>query len=531
MPFCGISIAKGRSDAMSRRSGLLIPLFSIPSSASWGIGEFGDIRHVAAWLEGAGQRVLQLLPLNEMARGQHSPYSASSALALDPIFISLPAVPEFAAAGGESSLSSADRAALERVRESPRVDYVEIRRLKEGALTAAFAAFDEAGNVDRTRAFRAFCDAEASWLNDYALFRALADREDGRPWTEWPQPLRDRDADALDRARRALAREILFHEYAQWLADGQWQEARRSAHACGVALFGDLPFMVDTNSADVWVHQRIFRLDVSVGVPPDAFSATGQDWGMPLYNWEAIEAGGFPWLRQRAARSAALFDGYRVDHLVGFYRTYGRPHDGSHPFFTPGDEPAQVALGERVLGIMREPGAEIIAEDLGLVPDFVRHSLARLEVPGFRVHRWERYWDSEGQPFIDPREYPASSVATSGTHDTEPLAVWWNNAPIEERRQVDPGLADRAFDDTVRDRLLDMLFDSRSDLVLFPIGDVFGWRDRINEPATVNETNWTFRLPWPVDRLDSVPEAAERQAHLRQASERSGRCRREAGGP
>jgi 4-alpha-glucanotransferase len=272
-------------------------------------------------------------------------------------------------------------------------------------------------------------------------------------------------------------------------------------------------------------------LDVSVGVPPDAFSATGQDWGMPLYNWDAIDAAGFPWLRQRAARSAALFDGYRVDHLVGFYRTYGRPRDGSPAFFTPDDEPRQTALGERVLHIMREPGAEIIAEDLGLVPDFVRQSLARLGVPGFRVHRWERYWDAEGQPFIDPREYPAATVATTGTHDTEPIAVWWDHASIEERRKIDGAIADRAFDETVRDRLLEMLFASGSDLVLVPIGDAFGWRDRINEPATVNEQNWTYRLPWPIDRLNAAPEAAERQAFLRAASVRSGRFAREEGRP
>jgi 4-alpha-glucanotransferase len=252
---------------------------------------------------------------------------------------------------------------------------------------------------------------------------------------------------------------------------------------------------------------------------------------MPLYRWDTIAAQDFPWLRKRAARSAKLFDGYRVDHLVGFYRTYGRPLDGGAPFFTPAHQEEQVALGERVLGILRGAGAEIIAEDLGVVPDFVRESLARLHVPGFRVHRWERQWNESGQPFRDPRDYPPVSVATTGTHDTEPLAVWWNNAADDEREAVLPGCRGRAFDAEIRDRLIEMLFASGSDLLLFPIQDVFGWPDRVNEPATVNDTNWTYRLPWPADRLDEQPEARECQARLRDWSVRYGRAGRQEVAP
>src|SRR5262249_34070733 len=150
--------------------------------------------------------------------------------------------------------------------------------------------------------------------------------------------------------------------------------------ARGVEIFGDLPFMVDGDSADVWAHQEDFRLDVSLGAPPDAFSATGQDWGMPVYRWDAIAADDFRWLRDRARRSADLYDGYRIDHLVGFYRTYGQPRNGDPSFFSPAAEADQKALGERVIEILRGAGAEIIAEDLGTVPDFVRESLVSLEV-------------------------------------------------------------------------------------------------------------------------------------------------------
>ncbi|MGH9142669.1 MAG: 4-alpha-glucanotransferase [Vicinamibacterales bacterium] len=518
-----------------RRAGLLIPLFSCASTASWGIGDIGDLEPVTAWLAGAGQRILQLLPLNEMATGQQSPYSAISAMAIDPIYISVPQVAEFTALGGEAALPASDLEALAAVRASPRIDYRDVRSLKRRALRSAFERFLERewrGGSERGRAFQSYVSEQAWWLEDYSLFRALHARERDRPWMEWPEALQRRHPLAIDRARRELADEVLFQQYLQWLAGSQWQAARRRTH--GVALFGDLPFMVDTDSADVWVRQHQFRLDMSVGAPPDAFSATGQDWGMPVYQWGALAAEDYRWLRERARRSADLFDGYRVDHLVGFYRTYGRLRNGGDGFFTPSDEAAQRALGETVLELFRGAGAEIIAEDLGTVPDFVRTSLARLGIPGFRVFRWERKWHDEGQPFRDPADYPQVSVAASGTHDTEPVAVWWESAPESDRRQVSElpsvrrlrgggDLSHEAFGPTVRDVLLEVLFASKSEMLLLPVQDAFGWRDRINEPSTVASGNWTFRLPWPVDRLDDISEARERQAQLRAWSERYGR--------
>lgn len=523
-----------------RRSGLLIPLFSCVSSRSWGIGDIGDLPAVTSWLAAAGQRVLQLLPLNEMAPGQQSPYSAITAMAIDPIYIDLPSVPDFAALGGEAWLEPEDRDELARVRGTARIDYAAVRRLKQKASRAAFTRFMDSEwrhDTERARAFRAYIAEQAWWLDDYALFRALHTTFDERGWMEWPTALRDRDPQALDEARQAHSERILRTQYRQWLADVQWRAARQTAARHGVSLFGDLPFMVDGDSADVWAHREWFMLDASVGVPPDAFSATGQDWGMPVYRWDVIASSHYAWLRDRARRSAQLFDGYRVDHLVGFYRTYGRPREGGEPFFTPADETSQRALGETVLGLFREPGSDIIAEDLGTVPDFVRASLTALGVPGFRVARWEREWHWEGQPFRDPVDYPPISVANSGTHDTEPMATWWEQAPAEERAAVAriPSLARLAngvdvatapYNPVVRDLLLAALFDAGSDLVLMPIQDVFGWTDRINQPATVHDGNWTYRMPWPVDRLDEIPEARARQAQLRRWADASGRLGR-----
>jgi len=521
---------------MSRRAGILVPLFSIPSTRSWGIGEIGDIEPLARWLAAAGQSILQLLPINEMPPQERSPYSALSAMAIDPQFISMAAVEDFAAIGGEASLEARMREQLDAVRAARAIDYTTVRALKDHALRRSFEHFRDRewiGDTRRASAFRAFCDEQSWWLDDYALFRALHARHGERRWTEWPAPVRDRDPHALEAARGELADDIMFRRYLQWLAGEQWRAARDRAGT--VSLFGDLPFMVSGDSADVWARQDEFRIDLSVGVPPDAFSDSGQDWGLPAYRWDVFADRDFDWLRHRARRNADLYHGYRIDHLVGFYRTYYRDGRGAAGF-TPPDEASQLALGERVLRVFRDGGAEVIAEDLGTVPDFVRASLARLGVPGYKVFRWERHWNEPGQPFRDPAEYAERSVATSGTHDTEPLAVWWEQAPAEEKASVlaVPSVRDRVaaealpgedskLSPALREALLEALNASGSDLLILPIQDLFGWPDRINRPATVGDDNWTWRLPWPSDCLSTEPEAMSVAAR---ALERARRHRR-----
>ena len=440
-----------------RRTGLLIPLFSSPSTTSWGIGDIGDLAPLTAWLAGAGCRVLQLLPLNEMAPGQQSPYSAISAMAIDPIFIRLQDVPEFRAAGGERALPCAASRALERVSASPQVDYAAVRQLKHDALKAAFARFHEDASGAATRNARAsFARSsrrQAWWIEDYALFRAIHAHEGERPWTEWPEPLRRRDPPAIDRARRELSRDVMFYQYLQWLAarSGRMRERRPppTASRCSAICRSWSTATAPTSGRGSINSGSICRSARrrTRSAPPDRIGACRSTGG--TRSPPTTSAG------CAIARAAAPISttGYRVDHLVGFYRTFGRPRDGGEPFFTPAKEADQIALGERMLEIFREPGAEIIAEDLGTVPDFVRASLARLGMPGFRVFRWERRWHCEGQPFRDPAGYPAASVAASGTHDTEPMAMWWDRADADERRKVadipsvqrlDAGIADRA---------------------------------------------------------------------------------------
>jgi 4-alpha-glucanotransferase len=514
-----------------RHAGVLVPLFSIRSGSGWGIGEISDLPRFATWLQTTGLDLIQLLPVNEMAEGQHSPYSAMTAMAIDPIYIALDGVVEFRGNGGEAGLSPEDRRQLAAAREAATVQYDVVRALKNRALEAAFDRFDErewGPQSARAREFQAFRDEEAWWLDDYTLFRALHQEYDARYWLEWHPSLRDRQPGALAAARERLEPRIRFFGWLQWIAQQQWERARL---ACGpVGIFGDFPFMVSADSADVWARQHEFRVDVSVGVPPDAFSDTGQDWGLPGYRWDVIAPGGYEWLRQRVRRCSELYDGFRIDHLVGFYRTYVKEQDGSTAFWPP-EESEQLAQGERLIEVFGSTGARIIAEDLGTVPDFVRESLARRRVPGMKVLRWEREWEREGKPFRDPAAYPADSVAIAGTHDTETMAEWWAEADADERRAAAeiPALTQAGIDsstgysDALRDALLEALFASGSDILLVPIQDVFGWRDRVNTPASVNDDNWTWRLPWTIGQLADEPLARDRAAFLRALAERYGR--------
>ncbi len=514
-----------------RESGVLLPLFSIRSPSGWGLGEIPDLVPFARWAVSAGFSLVQVLPVNEAARGQNSPYSAISAFAIDPIYLALDASEDFLAAGGVDALSPEDRALLADLRAAPAVRWREVRALKERASEIAFRSFLDRewhASTSRAAALRAYRREHAAWLADYALFVALHDDVmGGQDWQSWPAPLATRDPDALAEARAALSERILYRSWQQWHLDEQWQEARRAVVAAGADLMGDLPFMVATDSADVWSRPEDFRLDARAGVPPDAFSADGQDWGLPVYRWDVMARNGYAWIAARARRSAELYGAYRVDHVVGFYRSYYRPNDGGPPGFVPDAEPDQIANGERVMAAFSQ-GARVIAEDLGTVPDFVRLSLARLGIPGYRVLRWEK----DGEVYRDPARWPAVSLATTGTHDTDSLADWWESLPPAERTALLalPGLealsgrAPAAYDEVVRDALLALVSAAASDLLLLPFQDAVGARERVNVPGTVNEQNWSYRVPLLLSALLADQATAGRLAAL---ATRTGR-RREA---
>jgi 4-alpha-glucanotransferase len=397
------------------------------------------------------------------------------------------------------------------------VDWDAVTRIKGQVIDLAFGRFlreEWKKKSARSRRLTAFIGEHRSWLDDYALFAVLHQRF-GREWLAWPQRVRNREPAALAAARTEHQDDILRVQWVQWQLDLQWRRARREASAAGVELMGDLPFVPGLDSADVWARRELFRVDQRVGAPPDESSPEGQDWGLPAYDWEAFELDDFAWMKGRSMRAGDLYGAYRIDHALGFYRTFVRSTDGDVRGFTPADEGAQIALGERIMRVMNRWG-EVIAEDLGAVPPFLRPSLEKVGIPGYRVLRWEK----DGETYRDPASWPEISVATNGTHDTDTTAEWYDHLPREERealRQI-PALEsldpEKPFDDTARDLLLRAVYQAPSTIALVSFQDAMGSPDRINTPGLVDAANWSYRTDRTVDELLADDATLARLASL-----------------
>jgi 4-alpha-glucanotransferase len=510
---------------LTRSAGILIPLFSIRTRDDLGRGEILGLAPMIDFALSMGHRVIQLLPLDETGPDDLSPYSAMSVMAIDPTYISMSGLPGV----GRVVLARA-REAVGRARFVPRSI---IRREKFALLERAYRATRARGGRDEGAQLDAFIEANAYWLHDYALFRALKERFKWTSWETWPAEIATRDPVAMALARRELADPIEMYGYWQFVAHRQWSQMRAYASSHGAFIGGDLAFSPCRDSAEVWANQDEFDLSRSVGAPPDGFNPKGQRWGLPLPNWNQMRAQGFKVLRARARHASSLYDLIRIDHVVGLYRTFNFGSDPDAPGnFTPVNEDDQRRQGEEVIGtIKQEVGAtELIAEDLGTVPPWVRDSLKHLGVPGYKVMQWERDWGHADQPFLSPATYPELSLATTGTHDTEPLTVWWHAQPISDREKFVRALglegkvnARRMLEESARDAILALLYAAPSKLVIIPIQDLFGWSARINRPGTTNDFNWTYRLPLTLERMRRSRAIQSDVARLRAIAISSGR--------
>jgi 4-alpha-glucanotransferase len=512
---------------LKRSAGILIPLFSIRTADDLGRGEIGGLGPMLRWALSMGHRMIQLLPIDETTPGEASPYSALSVFAIDPLYITL------------DGLAGIPAAALRRAHEelggerSPPRD--RMRLVKLGLLQRAYRWFRDKGDDAERARLAEFEHRNARWLDDYALFRALKEQFEWRAWQQWPAALRDREAEALAAARRKFGDASAMYRYWQFLADAQLGRIRAEFAAAGASLVGDLAFSPGLDSAEVWANQDQFDLSRLVGAPPDAFNPAGQRWGLPMPNWERMRAAGWSLLRARMRRARELYDLVRIDHVVGLYRTYNFSLDPDGPgCFTPADEADQRAQGDTILrALQQEAGTTaLIAEDLGMIPSWVRESLRVLGVPGYKVLRWEREGQGNpGDPFIAPARYPELSLATSGTHDTETLAQWWQECGPHQRRVLLESLGigergapnDEVLGEATLDAILEALYAAPSLLIIEPLQDLFGWTARINFPGTVGDDNWSWRLPAAIERLMENPAIAQRGAVLAAIASRSGR--------
>lgn len=514
---------------IARCAGILIPLFSIRSTEDFGRGEFGGLLPMGQMALAMGHRLLQLLPIDEVAPNETSPYSALSVFALDPIYLSLKPLP-----GISQGECDAARAALRH--DGKPADQVKLRSLKGELLMQSYRYFESGADRTLRDCYAEFAERQRGWLEDYALFRALKEKFQWAEWESWPQPLKNHESKALADASHALAGRITMLKYVQFLAHQQWEGLREQVQRWGVFLGGDLAFSPCRESVEVWAHRELFDLSRAVGAPPDAFSTTGQRWGLPMPDWERMRARNFDFLRMRVRHARELYDVLRIDHVVGLYRTYGyRFDDEVEGEFDPATEISQRAQGEEIMRIVLEEAGpmQIVAEDLGVIPKFVRETLSALAIPGYKVMRWEKQRSagaSAGEHFVNPADYPSVSLATTGTHDTDTLVEWWAAISKSERKRLMEAMSlahtdctSSTLDEPTLDAILESVYASPAQLVVTPIQDLFGWNARINLPGTISDANWSWRLPFDLEESMEDPHVCARAATIRAICEKTGR--------
>lgn len=492
--------------------GLNIPLFSLHSERSHGIGEYLDLLPIIQWCHSIGFDVIQLLPLNDTGLGD-SPYSAISAFALNPIYLSLNQLPYL-----ENYPHLIDELkALPQFSNQDRIDYPKVREVKYQFLKHYFKATKL--SIQASADFKKFASDASSWLLGYAVFIHLKIHFNWIKWEEWPEEYRNPTPDLLAKIASECADEVEWHTIIQFLCDLQLKQVKSFGDQNQVMLMGDIPILIDRDSADVWLKRELFDLNYSAGAPPDQYSAVGQSWGFPTYNWEVIAKDNFSWWIDRIKFASRYFHIIRIDHIVGFFRIWSIPfgHPSTDGVFIPHDHNTWIDHGQRIM-LMMLNGSDmlLIGEDLGVVPPEVRKCLTALGICGTRVMRWERNWNGDRQ-FISPQAYPVDSLTTLSTHDSETVSQWWRDYP-EEAGLFAQSKGWNYLPNISRDYLKEILWDSHHSSSLFHINLLNEYLalipgltyprledERINVPGTVSNTNWTYRFIPSVEELTSNP--------------------------
>jgi len=465
----------------------------------FGIGDLGqEAYRFADFLEASGQSLWQVLPLGPTGYGD-SPYACYSAFAGNSLLIS------------PDRLVEAGLLTKEDLEETPafaetEVDFEGVHRFKDEILRKAYEHFAGAHHSDLKNEFETFCAKHASWLDDYALFRALKDLHGGKPWHEWDAPYVRRDSNALARAREALRTQIEAQKFYQFLFFKQWSDLKRYCNERGIRLIGDIPIFVAHDSSDVWTNPEQFKLDqdgrpiVVAGVPPDYFSKTGQLWGNPLYNWDRMITDGFKWWIERVHATLQTVDILRIDHFRGFIACWEIPG---------GDSTAErgrwvEAPGREMFIAIRNALGElpIIAEDLGVITPEVEKLRDDFNFPGMRILQFAFSSDPKNQDL--PHNYHPNVVVYTGTHDNDTTVGWFQSVAGEgSTRNADQIERERSFalrylNTLGREIHWDFtraVLTSCADTAVVPLQDLLGLgtEARMNLPNSTSG-NWSWRF-------------------------------------
>ena len=490
-----------------RSSGILMHITSLPGP--YGIGTMGRQAYsFVDFLKEAGQSYWQILPLTPTGYGD-SPYQSCSAFAGNHYLIDLDLLVE------DGLLQKQEIASICWENGEERADFGLLYENRLAVLKLAYRRFAD------ERGFDFFCRDNADWLSDFALYMALKDRFQGKPWYEWDRDLKYRDPDAVWNARQELKDEIRFYQFVQYLFYKQWSALHSYAHEQGISIIGDVPIYVPMDSVDVWHNPELFQLDQDLnpemvaGVPPDGFTADGQLWGNPLYRWDVMERAGFTWWTHRLACASRLYDIIRLDHFRGFESYWAVPYGDINARggkWIKGPGMAFISAIQKKL-----PDLKMIAEDLGYLTQEVLDLRDASGYPGMKV--LEFAFDSREPSDYLPHNYNSNTVCYTGTHDNMTMRQW-----LETASQDAVDYAAEYMNLSEREGMvwgvIRTAFSSVSDLCVVQMQDFLdlGGEARMNFPGTLSSDNWTWRMKENM----ATPELAERIRKLTKLYDRLG---------
>ncbi len=458
-------------------------------------------------LKQANQTLWQILPINPTSFG-NSPYSCTSAFAISPLFVS----PELMM--GDGLLNESD---LEPIPEftSDQVLYSSVLEYKTKILSKSYDRFKDAVNNE----YEKFCVDNSYWLDDFSLFSALKIFFEGRSWNEWPDDIRKRNPDSLQRYSDSLRESVRKEKYFQFVLFQQWRKLQAYCRHNAVRIFGDIALYVNYDSADVWAHSGNFKLDpelrpvVVAGVPPDYFSETGQKWGNPLYNWEALRENSFAWWLARMKHNLALFDLVRIDHFRGFLAAWEIPAED--PTAVNGQWQECPGVEMFTCWLNEFESIPVVAEDLGIITQDVKDAMTQFGFPGMKILIFAFDGDINNNPYA-PQNHVKNCFLYTGTHDCNTVRGWYEaELNVETMEKLENILGEKVCPNTVSAAMLILAMKSIAETVILPMQDVLGLgaEARMNCPGSA-EGNWEWRLlpgQWSSDAVAKLAAITNNQ--------------------
>ncbi len=491
-----------------RESGILLPIASLPTK--YGIGGFSkEAYDFVDWLKSTGCRNWQILPLGPTGYGD-SPYQSISTFAGNPYFIDLEELIE------EGLLKRKDCAGADYGDDRRFIDYGKIYNTRLKLLRTAYKNSDYSDNPE----YEEFCEENAYWLDDYALFVSIKADHNGACWADWEEDIKTRKASALKAARKKYALDIEFYKFNQFIFNRQWLRLKSYANENGIKIIGDIPIYVAFDSADAWANQKLFEFDENgnptevAGCPPDGFCADGQLWGNPIYNWAYHKRTGYKWWISRVSHCFELYDVVRVDHFRGFDEFYAIPAGQT----TARNGRWKKGPGMSLFNAIRESIGDrpIIAEDLGFLTDSVKQLLTDSGFPGMKVLQFA-FYPYDPSIYL-PHNHVENCVVYTGTHDNDTTRSWYESLRDDEKAYISEYLGCGKI--SAKDAAWTMIntaFRSVAKLAVIPMQDFLncGSEARLNAPSTFG-SNWR----WRITTKDCTPALAAKIARLNRIYQR-----------